>query len=321
MADANLGTATIRTRMDTSGLKTGIADATGQLRAFGQASSRSLQAVGKDFQAAGRAISTRISLPLAAAGAAIVKVAADFERATNRVSALTGATADQFERLRDQAKELGATTQFSATQAAEAQAFLAQAGFNTDQIFRSLPGTLNLAGAAQLDLGRSADIVSNILTGFQLDVGELDRAVDVLAKAFVSSNTDLEQLGQGFKFVGPVASAFGISLEETAAALGLLGNAGLQASSAGTGLRRIISTLAKEQDKLGISTVDAQGKLRWDADGDVVLGFGVFKGAKLRVLADKDRGYLDWMLRKDFGPEVEDAVRAALAGNAPRKGG
>lgn len=318
MADANLGTATVRTRMDTSGLRTGISDAKGALTGFGRDSQRTLTSIGKGFQQTGGLLTRGLTLPLVGAGAAIVKVAADFERATNRVAALSGAQGAAFDRLRDQAKELGSATQFSATQAAEAQAFLAQAGFTTDQIFKSLPGTLNLAGAAQLDLGRSADIVSNILTGFQLDVSELDRAVDVLAKAFTSSNTDLEQLGQGFKFVGPVASAFGVGLEETAAALGLLGNAGLQASTAGTGLRRIISTLAKEQDKLGISTVDATGKLRPLADIiEDIEARGLTAAEALAIFGDRGGPAISALLSQGSGAlreltaNLEDAAGTA----------
>ena len=220
------------------------------------------QKLGKDVSRVGRGFTLGITLPVVGAGAAILKTAGDFERSLNRVSALTGATGQAFERLREQARDLGATTQFSASEAADAMAFLAQAGFTADEIYGSLPDTLKLAGAAQLDLARSADIVSNILTGFQLPVSELGRAVDVLSKTFTSANTDLNQLGEAFKFVGPVATSVGQEFEETAAALGLLSNAGLQASQAGTGLRQVLIGMSKEQEIFGISTRDASGQLR-----------------------------------------------------------
>jgi len=262
MSGPSLGTATLRAVLDAGSLKASLQVVRGDIEGFAKDASKQFQSVGRGMTTAGKAATVGLTLPILAAGTAILKFSGDFERGMNRVAALSGAAGQEFEKLRDQAKDLGATTQFSATQAADAMAFLAQAGFKANQIFAAMPATLNLAGAAQLDLGQSADIVSNILTGFQLPVDQLDRAVDVLTKSFTSANTDLSQLGQGFKFVGPVASSFGLSLEETAAALGLLSNAGIQAGSAGTGLRRILTTLATEQDKLGISTFDAQGKLR-----------------------------------------------------------
>ena len=220
------------------------------------------QTLGRDVSRVGRGFTLGVTLPIVGAGAAILKTAGDFERALNRVAALTGATGASFERLKQQAQDLGATTQFSASQAADAMGFLAQAGFEADEIYSSLPDTLKLAGAAQLDLGRAADIVSNILTGFQLPVSELNRAVDVLTKTFTSANTDLNQLGEGFKFVGPVATSVGQEFEETAALLGLLSNAGLQASQAGTGLRQVLIGMSQEQEIFGISTRDATGQLR-----------------------------------------------------------
>lgn len=240
----------VRVGGDTSELNAALTNAQKRVKKFAA-----------DVTKVGQTLSTRLTLPLLAAGVAATKVAADFETGMNRVRAVSGATGDDFVKLRNQAKELGATTQFSATQAADAMGFLAQAGFKADQILGSMPDTLKLASAAQLDLASSADIVSNVLTGFQLPVSELSRGVDVLTKTFTSSNTDLTQLGQAMKFVGPIASGLGTSFEETTAALGLLGNAGLQAGTAGTGLRRILNTVTKEADKLGITSVDSAGKM------------------------------------------------------------
>jgi TP901 family phage tail tape measure protein len=317
---ANVGTARLRAILDASGLRTGIAESEGALRGFSGKANAELQKLGRSFTRTGRTLSLALTAPLVGAGIAIVKVAGDFERSTNRVRALTGATGEAFERLRKQAIDLGSSTQFSAVQAAEAQAFLAQAGFETDQIFRALPSTLDLAGAAQLDLGRSADIVSNILTGLQLPVEELPHAVDVLAKAFISANTDLEMLGQGFKFVGPVASGFGVSLEETAAALGQLSNAGIQASSAGTGLRRIITTLAREQDKLGISTTDATGKLRPLADIlEDIEARGLDAAEIMRIFGDRGGPALVALLGQGSGALRElTAELETAAGTAER---
>ena len=258
----NVGHAEFDVGLDSKGFDSGLRD-------LERKTARSLDEVGKQFQKVGRDI-TRVgtgftvglTLPIVGAGAAIAKMAGDFEAGLNRVAALSGATGESFERLKVQAKELGISTQFSATEAADAMGFLAMAGFQADQIFAAMPGTLRLAGSAQLDLGRSADIVSNILTGFKLPVDQLDRAVDVLAKTFTTTNTDLSMLGESFKYVGPVATSAGLEFEETAAALGLLANAGLQASTGGTGLRQILISLGSETEVFGIATRTATGELR-----------------------------------------------------------
>ncbi|KKL45232.1 hypothetical protein LCGC14_2357780, partial [marine sediment metagenome] len=135
----------------------------------------------------------------------MIKAAGEFQRSMNRVRALTGAVGKNFDKLRRQAADLGRTTQFTATQAAEGMAFLAQAGFEVNEIYGAMPDTLNLAAAAQIDLATAADIVSNVMAGFGIQSTELGGAVDVLTKAFVSANTDLQQLGNAMKLGGPVA--------------------------------------------------------------------------------------------------------------------
>ena len=197
-----------------------------------------------------------------------VMAAAGFEQAMNRVGAVSQASAEQIEMMRRQALELGRTTQFTAAQAADAQGFLAMAGFETNQILGAMPGTLQLAAAAQMDLGRAADLVSNVLTGYRLEVSELNRVNDILVATFTSANTDLTQLGEALKYVGPVASAAGIDLETTAAAIGLMGNAGIQASMAGTSLRGAITRMlnptrqvAAVMEEAGLNFTDAQGRL------------------------------------------------------------
>ncbi len=147
-------------------------------------------------------------------------------------------------RLEAQARELGKTTQFSASEAADAMGFLAMAGFDADKIIASMPGTLQLAASAQMDLAQAADIVSNVMTGYNMTAGDLGRVNDVLVKSFTSTNTDLSQLGEAMKYAGPVAAGMGVRFEETAAAVGLMGNAGIQASMAGTALRGALSKLA-----------------------------------------------------------------------------
>lgn len=197
-----------------------------------------------------------------------LKSAADFESGMNRVKALSNATSDQMVMLNDRALELSATTRYTATETADAMGFLAMAGFDVQQIYDALPGTLNLAAAAQMDLGRAADLSTNILTAFGMEAKDLTYVADMLTYTFTNSNTSMEQLGEAFKYVGPVAQAAGLEFHEVAAALGMLGDAGIQGSMAGTTLRgaitRLISPTAKVKgilDDLGISVTDSNGKM------------------------------------------------------------
>jgi len=217
--------------------------------------------LGESMTQVGRRLTTTVTLPLTAISAGVIKVAADFESSMNRVSAVSGATGEDLKSLENLAKELGASTQFSASQAADAMGFLAMAGFETDQIMSALPGTLELAAAGQLDLAEAADIASNVLTGFGLEAAEIGRVNDVLAKTASSANTNVRQMGEGMSYVAPVAAGLGFSVEETSAAMGLLSNAGIQASSAGTSLRVILGVLTQRADELGIQMRDSAGNM------------------------------------------------------------
>lgn len=223
---------------------------------------------GKSITDAGKTITTRVTAPILGFGGFVLKVAGDFEAAMNQVQAVSGATGDELVALRELAKELGATTQFSASDAAEAMNFLAMAGMQVNDILSAMPKTLQLASAAQLDMASAADIVTNILSGYNKPVSELTHVTDVLVKAFTSANTDLRQLAEAMKYAGPVASAAGVQFEEAAAALGMMGNAGIQASMAGTSLRGAISRILSPtknmraaMEEAGLSFTDASGRL------------------------------------------------------------
>ncbi|WP_309304459.1 phage tail tape measure protein [Brevibacillus laterosporus] len=198
-----------------------------------------------------------------------IKTAADFESSMSRVAALSSASAGDLAKLTTKAKELGASTVFSASQAAEGMQFLAMAGYKTNEIIAAMPGLLDAAAAGQTDLGTTADIVSNILSGFGIAAGDTGRVADVLTKAFTSANVDLQMLGYTMKYAAPWAKALGVSLEETAAAAGILGNAGIQAEQAGTTLRGLFARFAKPPkeaaealDKLGVKLFDSKGKMK-----------------------------------------------------------
>jgi TP901 family phage tail tape measure protein len=206
---------------------------------------------------------------LAVALAAPVKIAAQFEQSMAKVGAVSGATDAQIAKLTATARDLGATTAWSASQAAEGMQFLSMAGFNTQQTIAAMPGMLNLASAGATDLGSAADIASNILTGFNLKAEEMGRLGDVMVNTFTTSNTNLSMLGETMKYVAPVAASTGVSLEQAAAMAAKLGDAGIQGSNAGTALRTVISRLSaptsaasQALNKLGIETQDANGNLR-----------------------------------------------------------
>ncbi|MFB7736163.1 phage tail tape measure protein [Streptomyces sp. NPDC056112] len=241
----------------------------------------------------------------------VLKTAGDFEKSMNQVRAVTGATGKDFEALRNQAKELGATTKYTATQAGDAMNFLAMTGYKTDQILAAMPGTLNLAAAGNMDLARAADISSNIMTGYGFKASQTNKIVDVLAKTFVSTNTDLTQLGEAFKYAGPVAHAAGIQFEQASAAIGLMGNAGLQASMAGTALRgaitRLLSPTKQVSDvlkKLGVRVKDSHGQLlpldqiirqlekSGAKTGDMMTIFGQRAGPAMLALVEQGSGAL-----------------------------
>lgn len=216
----------------------------------------------------GSALTTRISLPLAAVGAAVGKMGADFQASMNMVAATTGATGEDIQSLSNLARELGTTTQFSASQAADAMYFLASSGMSVDEVMGALPNTLLLAAAAQMDLAEASDISTNILSGYGLEVEELARVNDVLVATFQGSNTNVRQLGEAFSYVGPIAKGVGLTIEETSGLLGMLGNAGFQASRAGTalagGLRALIDPGNEQREvleRLGVATRDSSGDL------------------------------------------------------------
>lgn len=172
-----------------------------------------------------------------------VQTIASFEQALSTVRAVSGATGDQFEDLRDKAMALGRDTRFTATQAAEGMVFLSRAGLDATKTIEAISSTLLLAQAGALDLGRASEITVTAMRGFRLETDDLGRVTDVLAKAANSATTDVSQLSDAIKMSGPVASGVGMQFEEAVAALSALSDAGLQATMAGTGLRRVISKL------------------------------------------------------------------------------
>lgn len=205
------------------------------------------------------------------AGARFIQPGVDLETNLSRVQAVTrlDKNSPQYQALVAQAKELGASTQFTSADAAAGQTFLAMAGFTPESVRAAMPGMLDLALAGDMELDRTADIASNILSGMKIDPAKMSQLGDVLAGTFTRSNTNIEMLGETMKYAAPGAALLGVSLEESAAMAGKLGDAGIQASMAGTAMRAIMSRLASGPKKtieaferLGIKTSDANGNLR-----------------------------------------------------------
>ncbi|MEY0961199.1 phage tail tape measure protein [Providencia rettgeri] len=224
--------------------------------------------------ATGGAIATASGAGALYAGARITAPGRDFDEGMSTVQALTrlDKNSPQLAMLRQQARELGASTAYTSTDVAAGQKFLAMAGFTPDAIKAALGGVLNMGLAGDMDLGEASDIGSNVLTQFQLKAEDMNRVSDVLTATFTRSNTDLRQLGETMTYAGPIAAQLGVSLESMAAMAGTMADNGIRGSMAGTSLRaglsRMVAPVGKGQaalDKLGVSVKDASGKLR-DAD-------------------------------------------------------
>lgn len=230
---------------------------------------RSMRIVGDKLTSVGKTMTASVTAPLAGLGIAAVATGAKFEEQMSKVKAITGATGKEFDALRSQAMELGATTQFSASQAAEGMEFLARAGWKTEQIMAAMPGMLNLAAAGALDLGTAADITSNIMTGFQIEAEKASHVADVLAYASANANTDVQGLGYAMKYLAPVASDMGWSIHETTAAVMALSDAGIQGEQAGaafsTSIQRLTDQSGKAKktlDELGVSFFTTEGRMK-----------------------------------------------------------
>ncbi len=324
MAAEPVGSIFVSLKLEIGKFLEGIQKATGGLKSVGQ----KMAGIGKELTA-------KVTAPVVALGAGVLQTAADFEAGMNRVRGITGATGDDFTRLQDLAKELGRTTQFSAAEAAAGMEFLAKAGFDVNQVLTAMPATLNLAAAANLGLGEAADIASNILSGFGMDASDLADVVDDLAATSTNANTDVRQLGEAMKYVGPVAAAAGQEFDQTLAILGKMGDAGIQASMAGTALRGAISRLlnptaevAAKLEELGVVVTDSSGKLRPMVDivrdledsgasaGDVMSIFGDRAGPALQSLISQGADSIDVLTGKirDAGPAAQRLADVQMSG-------
>lgn len=227
-----------------------------------------MEAVGNSIAGAGKKM-MGVTTVIGGVGVAAVKTAADFDSAMSQVAAVSGATGKDFDALRNKAREMGAKTKFSATEAAEAMNYMAMAGWKTEDMLNGIEGVMNLAAASGEDLATTSDIVTDALTAFGLSAKDSGHFADILAAASSNANTNVSMMGETFKYCAPIAGALGFSAEDTAEAIGLMANAGIKSSQAGTALRTIMNNLAGDVKISGkaigdvtIATTNADGSMR-----------------------------------------------------------
>ena len=232
------------------------------------AAGEKLQGVGSAIEGAGQKL-----MPVTAAvgglSAAAVKVAADFDSAMSQVAAVSGAAGKELDALRDKAREMGSKTKFSAFEAAEAMNYMAMAGWKTGDMLDGIEGIMNLAAASGEDLAATSDIVTDALTALGLSAADSGHFADILAAASSNANTNVSMMGETFKYCAPVAGALGFTAEDTAEAIGLMANAGIKSSQAGTAMRTMLTSLTGEVTFVGdafgeltVQTTNADGSMR-----------------------------------------------------------
>ena len=224
--------------------------------------------VGGNIENAGKKL-LPVTATVTALGTVSVKTAADFESSMSKVAAVSGATGSDLEALSKKAREMGSKTKFSASEAAEAMNYMAMAGWKTEDMLSGIEGVMNLAAASGEDLATTSDIVTDALTAFGLSAQDSGHFADVLAAASSNANTNVSMMGETFKYAAPIAGALGFSVEDTAEAIGLMANAGIKGSQAGTSLRTIMTNLSGDVKICGqnigevtIATTNADGSMR-----------------------------------------------------------
>lgn len=227
-----------------------------------------MESVGNSISGAGKKMMP-LTLAIGGLGAVAVKTTSDFDASMSKVQAISGATGDEFDALRKKAREMGAKTKFSASEAASAFEYMAMAGWKTEDMLDGIEGIMNLAAASGEDLATTSDIVTDALTAFGLSAKDSGHFADILASASSNANTNVSMMGETFKYCAPIAGALGFSAEDTAEAIGLMANAGIKSTQAGTALRTIMNNLSKDFTISGknigdvtIATTNADGSMR-----------------------------------------------------------
>ena len=288
------------------------------------ATGEKLKTVGDNISGVGEKLMP-VTAGVVALGTAAVKTASDFDSAMSKVAAVSGATGDELEALRDKAREMGSKTKFSASEAAEAMNYMAMAGWKTSDMLSGIEGVMNLAAASGEILATTSDIVTDALTAFGLTASDSAHFADVLAAASSNANTNVSMMGETFKYAAPIAGSLGFSVEDTAEAIGLMANAGIKSTQAGTSLRTIMTNLSGEVKICGsaigevtVATTNADGSMRSLSDilADCRTAFGGLseseKAAAAETLVGKNAmsGFLALM---NAAPADIDKLSNAIA--------
>ena len=260
----------VRISADTNGFKSALNGISGDISRVSK-DFEGLKKVGDGITSVGKKLTAGLTLPIAGIAVASTKTAGDFEAAMNQVSAISGATGKDLQSLEDLAKNMGATTKFSASESAEALTYMGMAGWKTEDMLSGLPGVLNLAAAGGTDLATTSDIVTDGLTAMGLTAKDTDKFVDIMAATCSNANTNIELMGETLKYVGPVAGSLGIEMDDLSVAIGLMGNAGLKGSNAGTALRAGLTNLVKPTKEMANAMKKYGVELITNKDGSVDL--------------------------------------------------
>lgn len=268
----NIGKVVAYLELDTSKFTKGFASARNDLKVFSDRTAtteQKLNGLSSAMVTVGSNLSKSVSVPLLTVGAIALKTSSDFEAGMSEVKAISGVTGESFTQLENKAIQMGAKTKFSASESAQAMKYMAMAGWDAEEMMSGISGVMDLAAASGEDLATTSDIVTDALTAFGLQASDSAHFADILARASSRSNTNVGLMGETFKYVAPVAGALGYSAEDCAVAIGLMANAGIKGSQAGTALRSMLTRLAKPtddvataMDKYNISLTDAEGNIK-----------------------------------------------------------
>ncbi len=270
----NDGTVKIGTELDPSGLEEGMKQAEKKVSSSADIAAKAVGGITAAATLAGSA--------LAAIGSFAIDVGGDFSAAMSQVQAISGAGSTEMDSLTRKAEQMGASTKFSATEAANAMTYMGMAGWKSGDMISGLDGIMNLAAASGTDLATTSDIVTDALTAFGLKASDSGHFADVLAATSSNANTNVSMMGETFKYVAPVAGALGFSAEDCSVAIGLMANAGIKSSEAGTAMRSWLSRMAKPtkesqtaMDELGLSMTNADGSMKslGEITGDLRVAF------------------------------------------------
>lgn len=224
------------------------------------------QSVGKSLTSVGTTLTKNVTIPLAGIATVGLKTASDFESAMSNVKAISGATGEEFDELRQKAIDLGGSTAFSATEVADAMTEMAKAGWNTEQIIAGMGGVLDAAAASGESLGTVSTIVADAITGFGMEAAESTRVADLLTQAANAGTIGINDLGESFKYIAPVAGSMGLSIEDVTTALSAMSMSGIKGSQAGTSLRGVLTRMVKPTDQVA-AAMDELGIVLTNSDG------------------------------------------------------